>query len=140
MGNGQETHPQDFSTVDSKLVHDEGLKRGITWINDSQSVMSGARLDKWCSYPHSPTPQGAPHQSRRAHSTVALWPTPYLRRLAPHFHSTASPLDTCKETHLGAILCVSLGQFIGGLIQGQGEDVTRITDMAMEYPLLHLRL
>ena len=63
---------------------------------------------------------------------MALRPALYLRRPVPHFHSTASPSDTCKETHLGAILCVSLRQFIGGLIQGQGEDVTRITDMAME--------
>jgi hypothetical protein len=132
VGNGQETHPQAFSTIDSKSVHDQGPKRGITWIDDSPSGMSGAQLDKWCSYPHSTTPQGAPHQRRRAHSTMALRPAPYLRRPAPHFHSTASPSDTCKETHLGAILCVSLRRFIGGLIQEQGEDVTRIVDVAME--------
>ena len=70
MGNGQETHPQAFSTVVSKSVHDQGPKRGITWIDDSPSGMSGAQLDKWCSYPHSTTSQGTPHQRRRAHSIV----------------------------------------------------------------------
>jgi len=108
MGNGQETQPQAFSTVHPKSVHDQGPKRGITWIDDSPSSMSGAQLDKWCSYPHCTTPHGVPHQRRRAHSIVALRLAPYLRRSVPHFHSTNSPSDTCKETHLGAILCVSL--------------------------------
>jgi hypothetical protein len=46
MGNGQETHLQAFSTVDSKSVHDQGPKRGITWIDDSSSGMWGAQMDK----------------------------------------------------------------------------------------------
>jgi hypothetical protein len=37
-------------------------------------------------------------------------------RSEPHFHSTASPSDTCKETHLRAILCVDLRWFKVGLI------------------------
>ena len=61
MGNGQETHLQALSTIDSKSVHDKGSKRGITWIADSPFSMSGAQMDKWCSYPHSTTSQGAPH-------------------------------------------------------------------------------
>ena len=40
MGNGQETYPQAFSTVDSKSVHDQGPKRGITWIANSPCGMS----------------------------------------------------------------------------------------------------
>ena len=59
MGNGQQTHLQAFCTIDSKLVHDQGLKRSITWIGDSPSSMSGSQMDKWCSYPHSTTSQGA---------------------------------------------------------------------------------
>jgi hypothetical protein len=52
--------------------------------------------------------------------TKALWskggeikgrPAPYLRRLAPYFHYTASPLDTCKETHLGTMWRVHLWWF-----------------------------
>ena len=39
MGNGQETHLQAFSTIDSKSVHDQGSKRGITWIADSPCDM-----------------------------------------------------------------------------------------------------
>ena len=128
----QETHSQASSTVDSKSVHDQGLKRGITWIADSPSGMSSAQMDKWCSYPHSTTPLGPPHHRRRAHSTVALRPGPPPRRPVPHFHSTASPSDTCKETHLGATWCIDLWQFKVSSIQGQGEDVTRIADMAME--------
>jgi len=57
---------------------------------------------------------------------------PYLRRPLPLSHSTASPSDTCKETHLGAILCVDLWWFKVGLIQGQGEGVTWIDDVVME--------
>ena len=57
VGNGQETHLQAFSTVDSKLVCDQGPKRSITWIGDSPSGMSGSQMDKWCSYPHSTTPK-----------------------------------------------------------------------------------
>ena len=59
MGNGQETHLQAFFIIYSKLVRDQGLKRGITWIDDSSSGMWGAQMDKWCSYPHSTTSQGA---------------------------------------------------------------------------------
>ena len=124
MGNGQETHSQASSTVDSKSVHDQGSKRGITWIADSPSCMSGAQMDKWCSYPHSTTSQGAPHRMRRGHSIVGGQPAPYLRRPVPLSRSTASPSDTCKETHLGAILCVDLWQLKVGLIQGHGEGVT----------------
>ena len=54
------------------------------------------------------------------------------RRPEPCFGSTASPLDTCKETHLGAILCVDLWRFKVGLIQGQGKGVTWIDDVALE--------
>ena len=61
VGNDQETHLQDFSTVDSKSVCNQGPKRSITWIADSPSDMPGAQMDKWCSYPHSTTSQGAPH-------------------------------------------------------------------------------
>ena len=114
MGNGQEIHLRAFSTVDYKSVHDQEPKRGIKWIADSPSGMSGAQMDKWCPYPHSTTSQGVPHRRRRAHSIVALRSAPPSRRQAPNFHSTASPLDTCKETHLGAILCVCL--FISMLI------------------------
>ena len=39
MGSGQKTHLQDFSTIDSKSVHDQGPKRGITWIADSPCDM-----------------------------------------------------------------------------------------------------
>ena len=46
VGNGQEAHLQAFSTVDSKLVDDQGPKRGITWIDDSPSGMLGAQMDK----------------------------------------------------------------------------------------------
>ena len=51
---------------------------------------------------------------------------------APLSHSTTSPSDTCKETHLEAFLCIDLRWFKVSLIQGQGESVTRIADMAME--------
>ena len=57
---------------------------------------------------------------------------PYLRRPLPLSHSTASPSDTCKETHLGATWCIDLWQFKVGVIHGQGEDITRIADMAMK--------
>ena len=110
----------------------KGRKEASHGFDDSPSSTLGAQMDKIRPYPHSTTPQGAPHQRRRAHSTVALRPVPYLRRPVPHFHYTASSSDTCKETHLGAILCVSLRWFIGGLIQGQGEDVMWIADVAME--------
>jgi hypothetical protein len=128
VGNGQEAHSQAFSTVDSNSVRDQGPKRGITWIADSPSGTLGAQMDKWCSYPHSTTSQGAPHRKRRAYSTVRGRSVPYLRRLVPLSHSTASP----SETHLGAILCVDLWRFKVSLIQGQGEDVTQITNVALE--------
>ena len=70
MGNGQETQLQAFSTIDSKSVHDQRPKRGITWIEDPPSGMSGAQLGKWCSYPHSTTSQGDRHRRTRAHSIV----------------------------------------------------------------------
>ena len=124
--------PQAFSTVDSKSVHDQGPKRGNTWIDDSPSGMSGAQLDKWCSYTHSTTPQEAPHKRRRAHSIVAIQPAPYLCGPAPLSGSTTSPSDTCKETHFGATWCVDLWWFKVGLIQGQGEGVTWIDDVALE--------
>ena len=92
------------------------LKRAITWIADSPSGMSGAQMDKCCSYPHSTTPLGPPHHRRRAHSTVALRPGPPPRRPVPHFHSTASPSDTCKETHLGATWSIDLWLFKVGVI------------------------
>ena len=87
MGNGQETHSQASSTVDSKSVHDQGSKRGITWIADSPSCMSGAQMDKWCSYPHSTTSQGAPHQRRRAQSIVGAGRRPtYTARRPQSLH------------------------------------------------------
>ena len=124
--------PQAFSTIDSKSVHDQGPKRGITWIDDSPSGMSSSQLDKWFSYPQSTTSLGAPHRRRRAHSILRAQLVPYLRRSAPFSHSTASPSDTCKETHLGAILCVDLWQFKVSLIQWQGEGATWIIDVALE--------
>ena len=132
MGNGQETHLQAFSTIDSKSVHDQGPKRGNTWIDDSPSGMSGAQLDKWCSYQHPTTPQRASHQKRRAHSTLEIRLAPYLCGPAPLSGSTTSPSDTCKETHFGATWCVDLWWFKVGLIQGQGEGVTWINEVAME--------
>jgi hypothetical protein len=71
----QETHSQASSTVDSKSVHNQGQKRGITRIADSPSSMSGAQMDKTHSYTHSTTPLGAPHLNS-ALPTDALPPPP----------------------------------------------------------------
>jgi hypothetical protein len=54
------------------------------------------------------------------------------RRLTVNFHQTDSFLFTCKKTPNGAMWCVGLRRFIGGLIQGQGGHVTWIDDMAIE--------
>ena len=110
----------------------KGQKEASHGFDDSPSSTLGAQMDKIRPYPHSTTTQGAPHQKRRAHSIVAHRPTPYPHRPAPLSGSTASPSNTCKETHLGAILCISLRRFKVGLIQGQGEGVTQIDDVALE--------
>jgi hypothetical protein len=101
---------------------------------DSPSGMLGAQMDKWCSYPHSTTPLGPPHQKRGAlHSgTPADAPTmPPGTPLSLHRLSFRH-MQGNTLAHLGAILCVSLRWFKVSLIQGQRYSVTEIDDMAME--------
>ena len=80
-GSGQETHPQTFSTIDPKLVLDQGLKMCITWIMEATMLYVSSQMDKGASYPHSTTPLEAPHQRRKDHLLV-------VGRPMVHFHQT----------------------------------------------------
>jgi hypothetical protein len=59
-GTGQETHPQAFSTIDSKSVQDQRPKISITWIADSSRHMSVLKWTKWCRT-HTPLQPKRPH-------------------------------------------------------------------------------
>ena len=57
-----------------------------------------------------------------------------------YFHQTASSLDSMHTSTSGAMSCVHLWRFKVSCIQGWRRMITRIIDVAMEYPLLHLKL
>jgi hypothetical protein len=125
-GSGQETHPQFFSIVDFKSVQDEGLKMSITWIVDSPCLCRcsngqsgfiptlyytpGATTPKeeGCSNGQSgfiPTLYYTPGATTpKEEGPLHSGPSPDVKGRCPmpHFHSTASPSDTCKKAHLGS--------------------------------------
>jgi hypothetical protein len=134
-GRGQETHPQAFSTIDSKSVQGQRSKISITWIADSSRRML---VLKWTKWRHTDTPLqpkgahtkggGPTHQSGGSRR-----PTHYARRptLAkpPRTRSVAFP--TCKA-HAKLPPPLILWWFMVGFIQRRPRDVTHITNMAME--------
>jgi hypothetical protein len=65
---------------------------------------------------------------------------PLPRRPEAHFHQTASILDSMHTSTSGAIWCIQLWRFKVSYIQGWRRLITRITDVALEKPLLHLKL
>ena len=129
---GQETHLQAFFTVDSKSVHDQGPKGGITWIADSPSSMSGVQMDKMVFIPTLYYIPRGPTPKEEGPLNSGGWSAPYPRRSVPLSHSTASPLDNMQRSTSVSHPRRWLSQCQGGLIHGQGEGVTRIATVVME--------
>jgi len=110
--------PQALSSVDPMSVCTDGHDgvvldpwvhcHGLGALQPTLELPYRPNLHTCCLYNHLWGPTKA---LRSKGSEIKGRPTPYLRRLAPHFHSTTSPLDTCKETHLGATWCIHLWLF-----------------------------